>query len=482
MKYKSLLLLFTISLWLMGCKKQTPDTVLPKVTDVQVETAANSAIFQWTVDYPGKVISVIEISENRDMTNSKCYGQEKETDNKTFTVTVEDLKVATRYYYRFLVWNQYHVDNKYEMAVRDFSTTAKVITHEVENVTRFSATFNAEIVAEGYETVTECGFCWGTKHNPTMNNSHKSCNNVEMDYSMDVDGLQAETTYYLRAYVINEGGIAYADEVSFRTADLPEGAIKGVFSVSETGKVWFSKGNLQYRASANKWQFASKQYSYIGDDNANISENYDGWIDLFGWGTSGYNHGAVCYQPWSVSRENSDYLAYGLFSGNLYDGNGQADWGYNPISNGGNMENRWRTLSGTEWEYLLNNRSTLHDYRFAKAKVNGTNGLILFPDDWNNTDLDLVNINSHVIEFKDNLVSSLVWNDVFESNGAVFLPNAGDRGGNNAYTSGYTGYYWTSSNYDDEHANYVYIGGNTVVVGNTAKYWGKSVRLVMQVE
>jgi len=53
------------------------------------------------VDWPGKIISVVEVSENEDMSNSRYYGSEEETENHNFTVTVEDLKEVTKYYYRF---------------------------------------------------------------------------------------------------------------------------------------------------------------------------------------------------------------------------------------------------------------------------------------------------------------------------------------------------------------------------------------------
>ena len=35
------------------------------------------------------------------------------------------------------------------------------------------------------------------------------------------------------------------------------------FSVSETKKVIFSPGNLQYKASSNEWRFAKNQYDII---------------------------------------------------------------------------------------------------------------------------------------------------------------------------------------------------------------------------
>lgn len=128
--------------------------------------------------------------------------------------------------------------------------------------------------------------------------------------------------------------------------------------MSNTKQVYFSKGNLQYQASTNTWRFAENQYDHIGNANANISSSYDGWIDLFGWSTSGYNHGAVCYQPWSTSQTTSNYYAYGNSIYNLNNQTWKADWGYNKIINGGNKENMWRTTTKNEWVYLLNNRIT----------------------------------------------------------------------------------------------------------------------------
>ena len=170
-------------------------------------------------------------------------------------------------------------------------------------------------------------------------------------------------------------------------AQAPQGAINGVFTINENGdRVYFSQGNLQYQASTDTWRFAEHQCDYTGNDNENISQSYDGWIDLFGWGTSGYNHGASCYQPWSTSTNNSDYYAYGSYANNLYNQTGQADWGYNAISNGVNQENSgWRTLTQAEWYYVFNTRSTVSGIRYAKAQVNGVNGVMLFPDNWNSS-------------------------------------------------------------------------------------------------
>ena len=191
---------------------------------------------------------------------------------------------------------------------------------------------------------------------------------------------------------------------------VPQGAINGKFTINDSGdQVYFSKGNLQYQASTNTWRFAVNQWDYVGETNTNISESYNEWIDLFGWGTSGYDHGAVCYQPWSTSQNNNDYYAYGQYAYDLYDQNGQADWGYNAISNGDNTTNTWRTLTGGsdgEWKYIFDTRSTPSGIRYAKANVNGVNGVILLPDDWSASYYSLSSTNQSSASFSSNMISN----------------------------------------------------------------------------
>ena len=161
------------------------------------------------------------------------------------------------------------------------------------------------------------------------------------------------------------------------------GGVDGLFSISENKQVYFSQSNLQYQPSSNTWQFARNQYDIIErNDYLQIDENYDGWIDAFAWGTSGNNHGAVCYQPWSNSENDFDFFSYGDSVANLYDHTGQADWGYNRILNGGNQTGQWRTLTKDEWEYIFDKRSTTSGARFAHAVVNGVFGYRPFLPIW----------------------------------------------------------------------------------------------------
>lgn len=264
-----------------------------------------------------------------------------------------------------------------------------------------------------------------------------------------------------------------------KTYAQSSGALNGVFSVSENTQVNFSKGNLQYIGTATTpyWKFAEHQWDYFGSTQNGASQNVD--RDLFGFAASGHNHGAVCYQPWSTSTNNSDYYAYGSSTYNLYDQSSKADWGYNAIANGGNQENQWRTLTKNEWVYLFNTRTTLSGIRYAKATVNNVNGVILFPDNWNASNYTLNYYNNAY--YDDNTVSLSDWTNVLEPAGAVFLPASGYRSGSSTEGVNYNGDYYSSSVYNSNSAYILNFDGGSLNPQFTAgdgRCYGRAVRLV----
>ena len=278
--------------------------------------------------------------------------------------------------------------------------------------------------------------------------------------------------------------------------------INGLVTVNSSNKkVRFSRGNLQYQASTNTWRFAANQYSYVGDggktcgnvsgsNNESASSSYSGWIDLFGWGTSGYNHGATCYQPWSTSTTNSYYRAYGNASYDLSSSNGRADWGYNTISNGGTG---WRTLTKDEWMYILKDREgpTINGQSKSlcmKTKVGDVYGLIIFPDNYTHpTDvsIDKYDINYFIVNWGSirNKYSLADWAKM-EAAGAIFLPISNVRRGTTLVDGGdRTGCYWSATHVGDDQANGLYFSNSKVEYqGVYDRSEGYAVRLVKNVQ
>ena len=238
----------------------------------------------------------------------------------------------------------------------------------------------------------------------------------------------------------------YADGYAI-VVNLYPGNINGKFSVGQYRQVYFSKGNLRYycNTAAPEWRFADNQYDLLPFNGSAYSSNSGGWLDMFGWATSGYNHGGTYYQPWITDGGAPYYYAYGDRYCNLSDRTGTADWGYNAISNGGATENQWRTLASSEWRYLLDVRTTTSYLRYAKAKVNGVNGMVLLPDDWDMSYYHLNSPNYYGSAFTSNIIDADTWASSLESHGAVFLPAAGWRNYSTLYALGEGGIYWTST-------------------------------------
>ena len=229
------------------------------------------------------------------------------------------------------------------------------------------------------------------------------------------------------------------------------------FSVSSTDKVYFSKGNLQYTKSTGIWSFMDHQYDYYATYSA------DAW-DKFGWSTSATTYGM------STSTSNDDY------SGNF------VDWG-------ATMGTGWFTLSKAEWEYLFNTRSAstvggTSNGRYAKAKVNDVQGIILFPDTYTHPDGVTAPTGVNATDdtgWNGNSYTVADWTKM-ESAGCVFLPAAGYRNGSSMVWLGTNGNYWCATRKDAENAYGVDFSSNGLYPALFDNcHYGYSVRLVREV-
>ena len=286
---------------------------------------------------------------------------------------------------------------------------------------------------------------------------------------MPQNGVQA--IQYTPEYIV-------ADNGSMNTGDGiidSYGALPGRFSVGEGMQVQFARGNLQYNAAKDMWQFAENQYDIIGEDNANISDSYDGWIDLFGWGTGN--------NPTLSTQNYEDYNTF-------------VDWGTNTISNGGNEANVWRTLTKDEWVYLFYNRANASTL-FGTGHVNNVNGVIILPDDW---------VTPSSITFEASTTRGLSWDgeqytnansdnyshniftidewQILESAGALFIPADGYRTGTEVNVVGEHINTWSSTPNNDNSAYYLNVCSSFLNPQDTNTHWdgyrdgGLSVRLV----
>ena len=251
-------------------------------------------------------------------------------------------------------------------------------------------------------------------------------------------------------------------------------------SISSTQKVRFAPGNLQaVYASANTstctWQFASTQYSCIGNATANNAVGNNlvttaGTVDLFGW--VGANSSLAAYGV----NNNGTATNYG----NTTNESLKSDWSVvaNAASLGGHSD--WITLTSSQWKYILSDRTDASQ-KYGHGVVGTQNGLIILPDAFVLPDgLSFTSGNSAWT----NSYTTAQW-ALMEENGAVFLPAAGRRSRASVSDAGSRGYYWSRSarSSDANGAYYVsFYSGNLNPQRLNGRLIGLSVRLARVVE
>ena len=258
-------------------------------------------------------------------------------------------------------------------------------------------------------------------------------------------------------------GMVFHDTIrTTHTVYLEPSSRIGVFSVAKDKQVSFSQGNLQYIQNQNIWKFADQQYEYIGARNIKDGKLANK-IDLFGW--SGDNTTA----PFGVSTSTNAADYAGDF----------VDWGVNEIS--GDAPNTWRTLSKDEWEYLFEKRKNAQKL-YGVAQVNGSNGIIILPDNWSFDNGISFKTGLHSVETDDYSIFQSFTDQEFsvlESFGAVFIHASGWREGISIEKTQRSGYYWSSTPYNNTDAyRMTFYSYYLKPCDIHYKYRGRSVRLV----
>lgn len=91
-----------------------------------------------------------------------------------------------------------------------------------------TATLRASVTNDGDGNISEAGFVYATTPNPSVANNRVSCGVQTGSYSTVLQKLQENTTYYVRAYAINEAGTNYGEETSFCTMEIKQAALSTV--------------------------------------------------------------------------------------------------------------------------------------------------------------------------------------------------------------------------------------------------------------
>ena len=410
----------------------------------------------------------------------------------------------------------------------DFYNLCSVVKVDVTNSTGAAFSLNSiEITATGARLAGAGVLTIAQDGSSRLAMSEGATNSVALSFITPVE-LQSgdHNFYYLVLPAFTERNIdivlsTTSGEYSYqKTNSLPSNIIakldltvgtaqeppmSGEFTVNGNGsKVRFSPGNLQYIGSVATpyWQFAPHQWDVISTAQNSTADDPSKDRDLFGWGTSGWNNGNTNYQPYNTSYVSNRNGAYGggygpcnnssyLFS--LVGAYANADWGvYNQIRFGSTVypAGTWRTLTSDEWSFILDaNRpastvGTVANARYVKIKVNGVNGLLLFPDvfTWPTAaGAAPSNVNNAGTPWGDVISYNEAAFESLQDAGCVFLPVAGMRDGSSVSNINTDCIYWSSTYTSYTHAYAMVMQNSGLNSGGRARRVGNAVRLVQNV-
>lgn len=120
----------------------------------------------------------------------------------------------------------------------------KVQTTPVTGITQTSAISGGNVTDNGGAEVTSRGVCWNVDRNPDINSNKTSDGAGNGSFTSSINGLTANTNYFVRAYATNSEGTAYGNEVSFPTKTIELASLTTNTTIALNENVAISGGNI----------------------------------------------------------------------------------------------------------------------------------------------------------------------------------------------------------------------------------------------
>lgn len=86
---------------------------------------------------------------------------------------------------------------------------------------------SGRVYEQGGDEITECGFCWSTKSDPTLEDDHVVATLSAAVFNATISNLDAFVTYNVRAYAINKYGTTYGRTEQVNTGPAPTPPLLG---------------------------------------------------------------------------------------------------------------------------------------------------------------------------------------------------------------------------------------------------------------
>lgn len=266
----SLMVLFAVSVLVFSSCKSSNDP--PSLTTANVTgITRSSAVSGGTITSDGGA-SVSSRGVCWGTTTNPTVSDNKVTQgngNGTFTADLTSLSPNTLYYVRAFATNSEGTSYGNQVQFTTLLTSVPALTTTAaSSITATTATSGGEVTDDGGEPVTVRGVCWGIAENPTIDDTFSEDGTGTGVFESSLTELLPNTTYYIRAYATNSIGTGYGTQVTFETAQLPQGANEVWMDGSvynpvtitvavNTTIIWTNTDNMAHTVTSDTGEFDS---------------------------------------------------------------------------------------------------------------------------------------------------------------------------------------------------------------------------------
>ena len=136
-----------------------------------------------------------------------------------FESQLTNLNPGTTYYVRAYATNSAGTGYGAQVSFPTLKTIPTIFTKNISSISPMGGVSGGTITLTGGGTISDKGICWGESEDPTIIDNKISAGTGTATFNSAIGLLKPNTTCYVRAYAVNEIGIAYGDQKTFTTPD-----------------------------------------------------------------------------------------------------------------------------------------------------------------------------------------------------------------------------------------------------------------------
>ncbi|MFK5880015.1 MAG: SUMF1/EgtB/PvdO family nonheme iron enzyme [Flavobacteriaceae bacterium] len=286
----------------------------------------------------------------------------------------------------------------------DNTTVPTLTTLDITDITPANANSGGDITATGGADITAKGVCWTTSPEPTILDFATDEGNNPSNYTSNITGLTANTTYYVRAYATNSKGTGYGNELEFVAENIFPGqkvaVAGGTFTMGSPNGTGDGDEQPEHSVtlsdfSISKYEITNAQYAtFMNDIVANINGGFSGveYLDMDATDIQ-ISHTSGSFIA-DAGKENNPVIHVSWFGAKAYSEHyggrlpTEAEWEF--AAKGGNSSSGYtysgsNNLNDVAW-YATNSGNTTHTVGTKSANelgVHDMNGNVWeWTNDW----------------------------------------------------------------------------------------------------